>query len=114
MSSSIRVPIPRPGTDLLRYFVDLASEDAFGPALDRSVVEFDERARLTGTEVTGVFPTDDGVAVAYEVSWEAFHPCDDKTVTGKHARVLRGARNASEWNFEKAAVQESRSTGGEF
>lgn len=114
MPTAIRVPIPQPGEDLRLYFDEMVENDGFGLALDYGVSEFDELARLTGLTVTGAQATDTGVAVHYTVSWEAFHACDDKTIGGDHARVVRGRKDGTAWVFEPANTSGSRSTVDEF
>jgi hypothetical protein len=113
MPADIRLPFPKADQDLRLYF-DESVESQFGLALDFSVAEFDELARMTGIVVSGAEATDVGVAVHYTVSWEAFHACDDKIVTGAAARFVRGKRERSGWLFEKSAPPDVRSTRDEF
>lgn len=110
MPADIRVPIPRAGEDLRLYFDEGVENDQFGLALDFSVVEFDELARLTDIEVTGAEVTDTGVAVHYIVSWQAFHACDDNTIAGEATRVVRGTTDGADWVFMKAMPPAVRST----
>lgn len=110
----IRIPIPRPGDDLALYFDEMVGNDAFGLALDYSVTEFDELARLADVRVTNAEASDSGVIVHYKVYWEAFHACDDRTVTGDNARLVRGKLDGAAWHFEKAAPPAARSTLDEF
>jgi hypothetical protein len=110
MTADIRVPIPAPGEDLRWFFDESVENDQFGLALDFSVAEFDELARMTDIEVIDVDVSDAGVAVHYSVSWAAFHPCDDKTIQGDTVRIVRGRTERTHWLFEKAASPATRST----
>lgn len=114
MPAEIRVPIPRAGEDLTLYFDEMVDGDGFAHALDFKVNEFDELARMTDIQVTGAEATDAGVAVTYTVSWEAFHSCDDKTISGESPRVVRGTLDGADWLFERAAPPTVRSTLDEF
>ncbi|MCE4540771.1 hypothetical protein LXT12_26430 [Pelomonas sp. P7] len=114
MPTDIRVPIPQPGEYLRLYFDEMVENDGFDLALDYSVSEFDELARLTGLTVTDAPATDAGAAVHYTVSWEAFHACDGKAVGGDHSRVVRGRKDGADWVFDKAAAPTTRSTVDEF
>lgn len=114
MPADIRVPIPRADEDLRHYFDEMVENDQFGLALDFSVEEFEELARMVDIQVTGAEATDAGIAVHYTVSWEAFHACDDKSISGDAARVVRGRTDGADWLFEKAAPPTVRSTLDEF
>lgn len=114
MAADIRVTLPRPGEGLKLHFDEMVDGDGFAYALDFSVAEFDELARLTDIQLTGAEASDVGVAVYYTVYWEAFHACDDKTVTGDSARVVRGKLDGAGWLFEKATPPCVRSTLDEF
>lgn len=114
MPSDIRVPIPSAGDDLRLYFDESVENDKFGLALDYSVAEFDELARMTDIQVINVEFNDAGVAVHYTVSYEAFHPCDDKRIQGDTARIVRGRTEGAHWVFEKAAAPAERGTLDEF
>lgn len=114
MPADIRVPIPRAGEDRRLYFDEGVENDQFGLALDFSVAEFDERARMTDIQVTGAEASNFGVAVHYTVIWEAFHACDGKTIRGDAVRIVRGKTEGADWLFEKAAPPTVRSTLDEF
>ncbi|MBW8843590.1 MAG: hypothetical protein JF607_01275 [Burkholderiales bacterium] len=114
MPRDIRVPIPDQATDLRLYFDEMVENDAFGTALDFSVAEFDELARLVDLQLTGAEATAGGVAVYYSVYWEAFHACDDKTVGGDHARIARGKVDGSDWVFTRAELPVGRTPADDF
>jgi len=101
MAHDLRVALPEPGDDLCRYFDERVQNGGLDPALDLSVVEFDELAQLAGVTVTGVETSAGGIAVNYTVAWTSFHACDDRTFGGTHARVLRGRVEGGEWVFER-------------
>lgn len=114
MPAETRVPIPREGEDLQLYFDAMVDADGFTHALDFSVAEFDELARMTDIQVTGAEASDAGVTVNYTICWEAFHACDGKTINGQSARVVRGKVDGADWLFERAAPNSVRSTLDEF
>lgn len=111
-SSEIAVPIPPEGADLL---LQLQSHlPLLQPALDLSVVEFDELALLQAITVENVELTPAGVALHYAVTWEAFHACDGVTVRGRHQRVVRGVAEGERWHFKPAAPQPTRDSADEL
>jgi hypothetical protein len=115
MPGKTPVPIPQTGEDLRHYFAALVRrEGGLLPALDLSVVEFDELAQLTEISVTSAEATDAGVAVGYSVSWTAFHACDDKTVSGRHERMARGRAEGGNWVFDVVEPLPGRHAGDEL
>ena len=95
--------MPMPGVALRGYFDERVQNGSLDPALDLSVVEFDELAQLAAVTVTGAETSTTGIAVNYTVSWTVFHACDDRTFGGTHARVLRGRVDGDAWVFEQAS-----------
>jgi hypothetical protein len=110
--AEIAVPMPPEGADLLPYFQSRLL--ALQPALDLSVVEFDELAQLQGITVEDVEVTPTGVALHYAVAWEAFHACDGVTVRGQHRRLVRGQLEGDRWLFNPAAPQPTRDSADEL
>ncbi|MDR7273137.1 hypothetical protein J2X20_005822 [Pelomonas saccharophila] len=114
MPPEILVPIPEQNVDLRLYFDEMVDNESFAKALDYSVSEFDDLARLVDLEVIEVQATAADVVVCYQVSWEAFHPCDDRTIRGERVRTVKGSVDGSYWAFVKAPTSECRSTHNEF
>ena len=98
-AQGVWLPLPAAGADLKRHVDQQLAGGRLDPALDLSVVEFDELAQLAGVTVTGVDASGDDIAVRYCVHWTAFHACDDRSFGGTHARVLRGRRGDDGWVF---------------
>lgn len=111
-SAEIAVPIPPEGAELLPHFQ--THLPLLQPALDLSVVEFDELALLQAITVEAVEASATGVALHYSVSWEAFHACDGVTVRGRHQRVVRGRLEVGRWCFPPAAPLPTRDSADEL
>jgi hypothetical protein len=111
-AAAIVVPIPPEDAELVPHFqIHLP---LLQPALDLSVVEFDELALLQAITVEAVEASATGVALHYSVSWEAFHACDGVTVRGQHRRLVRGRREGDRWCFQPAAPQPTRDSADEL
>lgn len=110
--AAIAVPIPPEDAELVPHIQ--THLPLLRPALDLSVVEFDELALLQALTIEAVEASATGVALHYSVSWEAFHACDGVTVRGQHRRLVRGVVEDDSWHFNPATPHPTRDSADEL